>query len=194
MPEPRLCKEEGCDEPALPRRQVCEEDWLAKQPIITRLNDVQVRLSLIPEELYLKRVPKEDWPPGRRWCSGCQSFVRLKDCPPNGSRCRTCSSVASHASRVKSSYGIDNKTYAALLELRGGGCAICGRKAKTKRLAVDHDHATGKVRGLLCPGDDGCNHRLLGYVRDRTDLLERAIIYLKHPPMSYLLAGKDTHI
>lgn len=183
MPKLRLCRNCGV-EAALSRKQVCHECWLRKQPITVRLVERQRRLDLVPPELRRPRVPEREWPEDRRWCAGCQSFVLLQDC--SGSRCKTCSNVAGHASRLKGEYGIDAATYEALLELQGGCCAICGRRPKTKRLAVDHDHSTGAVRGLLCPGDDGCNHRLLGYVRDRVDLLQRAIDYLNDPPIRRL--------
>ena len=72
-------------------------------------------------------------------------------------------------------FGIDADEYNRLLVLQGNGCAICGNKCKTnKRLAVDHCHATGKVRGLLCAG---CN-TALGQFNDDTDMLNKAIEYL----------------
>lgn len=42
--------------------------------------------------------------------------------------------------------------YNALLASQGGGCAIngCTRRPKTRRFSVDHDHASGRVRGILC--------------------------------------------
>ena len=179
----RMCR--TCwDAPALPRRQVCDECYMARQPIVVRVEAVKERLALVPPELRKTRVPERLWPKGRRWCAGCQSFVRLIDC--SGARCKTCANIAGHATATKGRYGLDGETYDALLRLQGGGCAICGRRPKTKRLAVDHDHRTGAVRGLLCPGEDGCNHRLLGYVRDRIDLLESAIAYLKEPPATRL--------
>lgn len=53
--------------------------------------------------------------------------------------------------------------YKTRLEAQGGVCAVpsCGRAPKTRRLSVDHDHATGKVRGLLC---HRCNRWIAAWV------------------------------
>ena len=52
---------------------------------------------------------------------------------------------------LKRNYGISHRDYLRMVKQQGGGCAICGRKAaKEKYLHVDHCHATGKVRGVLC--------------------------------------------
>lgn len=51
-----------------------------------------------------------------------------------------------------------------MLTAQGGGCAICGAKPKTRRLHVDHDHASGAVRGLLC---HRCNRALPTWVTER---------------------------
>lgn len=64
--------------------------------------------------------------------------------------------------------------YEIKLAEQGGKCGICNELPK-RRLAVDHDHATGKVRGLLCIQ---CNV-LLGYARDRKEILTRSIWYLQ---------------
>jgi hypothetical protein len=105
--------------------------------------------------------------------------VLHQDCV--GSRCRTCASIANHASRTKSVYGIDGERYNALLNVQGGRCAICRNMPKTKRMPVDHDHATGEPRGLLC---DKCNHELLGAAHDRVEILEAAVYYLRNPPLT----------
>lgn len=56
-----------------------------------------------------------------------------------------------HARMVEKTYGITGEQYWALYEAQGGRCAICRwASGKTKRLAVDHDHETGQVLGLLC--------------------------------------------
>ena len=63
-----------------------------------------------------------------------------------------------------------------MLGAQNGRCAICGRpETEAGGLAVDHCHATGKVRGLLCTL---CN-TALGKFRDRTDILRAAIRYLE---------------
>jgi hypothetical protein len=51
---------------------------------------------------------------------------------------------------LRKKYGIDIETYERMLRAQDGVCAICRRPPKTVRLNVDHDHKTGRVRGLLC--------------------------------------------
>ena len=65
--------------------------------------------------------------------------------------------------------------YAADVEAAEGRCAIC-REVPDSSLCIDHDHATGKVRGLLCTG---CN-LALGLMRDDPATLRRAVAYLAH--------------
>lgn len=64
--------------------------------------------------------------------------------------------------------------YEAMLQSHGGVCAICGGPGGVRGLAVDHDHKTGQVRGLLC---GSCNPAL-GTFYDDVDLMRRAIAYL----------------
>lgn len=83
---------------------------------------------------------------------------------------------------VLKSYGLTLEKYNQMLEAQEGGCAICGDKqAKTKRngrFCIDHDHATGEVRGLLC---SHCN-RGIGLLGDNPDKLKAAAEYLLFPP------------
>jgi hypothetical protein len=65
-------------------------------------------------------------------------------------------------------------SYESLVEKFGSQCNICGRNSTEKRLCVDHDHDTGKIRGLLCRQ---CNSGI-GMLQDKTELLEKAIWYL----------------
>jgi hypothetical protein len=64
--------------------------------------------------------------------------------------------------------GVTDAEYARLLEAQGGHCALCPNTPKTRRLHVDHDHATGKVRGLLC---HRCNRALPTWVSGERDAM-----------------------
>lgn len=65
-------------------------------------------------------------------------------------------------------YGLTLEEYDRMLETQGGGCGICGgTNPDGRRLHVDHDHKTGKVRGLLCIN---CNY-LIGRMEASADLL-----------------------
>ena len=80
--------------------------------------------------------------------------------------------------KLRHEYGIDIEEYDQILEVQRGVCAICHRTGSSKRrtrLVVDHDHETGKVRGLLC---DGCN-RALGLLKDNADVLRSAAEYVE---------------
>lgn len=150
-------------------------------PIGEQVEAARLRLAMVPPELRLKRVAPSLWPPGTRWCAGCQSFVDLVDVPKGSSRCRACSSAAQHGAMVEKVYGLTAAEYDALLAAQGGRCAICRQRPGKKRLAVDHDHTTGAVRGLLCSRD---NHELLGAGFDSEAKLSAAVHYLRHPPAS----------
>jgi len=82
------------------------------------------------------------------------------------------------ASNLRVKYGITPEQYDAALAAQNGGCAICGHFDQKKALAVDHDHRTGALRGLLC---DWCNTGL-GKLGDDAVTLRRAISYLENPP------------
>ena len=84
---------------------------------------------------------------------------------------------------LKSAYGISLDDYLKMLESQNNTCAICSKKEtrinpKTKRihlLSVDHNHKTGKVRGLLCMK---CNPGI-GNFQEDVDLLQSAIKYIQ---------------
>lgn len=70
-------------------------------------------------------------------------------------------------------YGLSLKQYEQMLSDQNGVCAICSGKT-SRRLAVDHDHQTGRVRGLLC---GRCNAGL-GQFKENPLMLHKAIRYL----------------
>ena len=71
-------------------------------------------------------------------------------------------------------YGITIEEYDNMFAAQNGICAICGKPQNGKRLFVDHNHETDKVRGLLC---QNCNIAL-GHMGDDAQLLIKAIDYL----------------
>lgn len=79
-------------------------------------------------------------------------------------------------------YGVTLKEYDEMFAKQNGLCFICGNPEITRtkggqirRLSIDHDHVTGKVRNLLC---DACN-RGIGNFHDNIIAMERAIQYIK---------------
>ena len=101
--------------------------------------------------------------------------------------CRKCHSTIGskrnmekyHENRSKyllDKYGIDEEVYNNMFDSQQGCCAICKKHQTTFsiRLAVDHDHVTGKVRGLLC---QSCN-QALGLLQDSLTNISNALEYL----------------
>ena len=75
---------------------------------------------------------------------------------------------------LERNYGISKAEYIRMLLDQEGVCAICKQPPTKKELAVDHDHKTNKVRGLLCIP---CNLGL-GYFKDNPELVRTAANYL----------------
>lgn len=75
---------------------------------------------------------------------------------------------------LKRKYKITLEQYQELFEKQNGVCAICKGIEEGRMLSVDHNHSTGKVRGLLC---GSCN-RALGLFQDSPVLLETAKEYV----------------
>lgn len=72
-------------------------------------------------------------------------------------------------------FGITKADYDVMVEAQGGRCAICSEPPENRRLFVDHDHETMKVRSLLCLTCNG----MLGYGKDDPDILRRGAEYLE---------------
>lgn len=78
---------------------------------------------------------------------------------------------------MKKKYGIGVEEYNKLLQQQNGRCYICQDLSENGRdgfLHIDHDHSTGKIRGLLC---STCNAGL-GMLKDHPDILMKAAFYL----------------
>lgn len=85
-------------------------------------------------------------------------------------------------------YRLTEAQYDAILEHQGGVCAGCGEPPRGRSLAVDHEHRSGRIRGLLCWH---CN-RAIGIARDMAEALSRLGAYLKNPPAPIAL-GRETY-
>lgn len=79
---------------------------------------------------------------------------------------------------LRTQYGIDLSEYNRLFQIQGGMCAVCKihQSQLNKSLCVDHNHQTGKVRGLLCPT---CNSQVIVAVEYYRHLIETAKVYLE---------------
>jgi hypothetical protein len=118
-------------------------------------------------------------PVGLKWCPTCFQFRPHADFSKNkllkcglACNCRECQSYFD----LKRLYGLTRDEYERTLREQNDSCRICGATFETtgKRFHVDHDHATGKVRGLLC---HKCN-AALGMFDDNVDRLRKAVEYL----------------
>jgi hypothetical protein len=88
-------------------------------------------------------------------------------------------------SKIRRLYGITPSDYFAMLEAQNGCCATCGaatpgtrnykRMGKAEAFYIDHCHATGRVRGLLCLN---CN-TAIGLIRDNPTVAQNISAYLR---------------
>lgn len=77
---------------------------------------------------------------------------------------------------LRRTWGISLAEFTALLDGQDGRCAICGTKNPGKKgFAIDHDHSTGRIRGVLCRG---CNTGI-GLLGESVDTMISAIEYIK---------------
>lgn len=86
--------------------------------------------------------------------------------------CKICMKVNDFTARAKR-YGLSPEQLQQMIDESRDLCAICGKQDDS--LHVDHDHATGAVRALLC---SNCN-RGLGYFQDNPELLRAGAKYLE---------------
>ena len=134
-------------------------------------------------------------PPKSKTCPACGARKPLDEFPrnrrsPDGFAfyCKPCHNRINRENRIKRHgstrhyhlvrrYGIGAADVDHLVSQQGGLCAICRERPAEH---VDHDHATGAIRGVLC---FNCNGGL-GQFRDRVDLLLAASAYLqRNPPL-----------
>jgi Recombination endonuclease VII len=180
------------------------EFWARKRSHDGRAPYCKACFSLRNAAAYDRRLAREggnrsrvyrrvsDAPEGMRWCPSCATFLSLEEFVRNrsatdgiGSYCRPCQNAKAKESRqrvhggsrhyhLKRRYGLGAEEVQAMLLEQGELCPICERSLSVKDAHVDHDHATGAVRAVLC---FNCNGGL-GQFRDDPTSLVRAVAYL----------------
>lgn len=157
----------------------CYWHRLARTSMDAQIREAGKRLDSVSDQAVVSRVSPREWPDGERWCAGCQGFVPLFY--TSTSRCLACASQGARTSRRLSVYGLTQDSFSGLAELQNDRCAICRKRQVDRSIAVDHNHQTGEVRGLLCKR---CNHDLLGAAYESVKILLAAATYLIAPPSS----------
>ena len=100
------------------------------------------------------------------------------------SYCKPCLYTEKRRSHLKHTYGVTLEWYESTLATQGGACAVCKRPERSTRggktllMPVDHDHRTGRARGILC---HACN-RAVGLLGDDPDRFRSVIRYLHGLP------------
>jgi hypothetical protein len=90
--------------------------------------------------------------------------------------CKVCSDQRTTENAHKRMHGLSPQEVAKMKEDQLGRCALCGSlPVGKKKLCLDHDHESGKVRGLLCT----CCNTMLGNAHDSIEILDAAIAYLR---------------
>lgn len=175
-PQAKLC-ECGCGEPA---------------PIAPQTDTARGDVKGQPRRFV--RGHNQRRPPGPRPCTKCGEVKPVTEFYPRGrgqvqkdgtprvmSQCKACRCEGRKKGLgrewfLKEKYGLSLEEYDAMEAAQGGVCAVCGNACTSgKQLAVDHCHATGKVRALLC---SGCN-LALGRFQDDPEVLRKAADYLE---------------
>jgi len=135
-------------------------------------NKPQIEMTATPSK-YPQKYFKE------KECKCCKKL--FKPNAPSHLYCsQDCADKGWSDGYLKSTYGITQEDYEKLEKQQDCKCAVCGgdgfkmREWHFKKLVVDHDHVTGKVRGLLC---HNCN-RALGLLKDDPKVLLNAVDYL----------------
>lgn len=113
-----------------------------------------------------------------RACTPCfkeKVFVYSEADAPSNRKARRRDKRARRIEQVATTYGLSEEDYLQMIDAQGNKCAICEQKKEGKVLCVDHDHKSGKVRGLLC---HNCNVGL-GNFKDDPKIIVSAIGYLQ---------------
>lgn len=117
-------------------------------------------------------------------CTVCQTEKPTEEFKTK-TTCKSCVSDTQRGVRLKKFFNLATSEYNDILLFQNGNCAICKNPPKTVRLAVDHCHKTGLIRGLLCAM---CN-RAIGVFRDNVERFRSTTSYLEYPPATRVLGS-----
>lgn len=176
-----LCAHPHCENRALQRYSV---NGILTPVCKTHLSRVSRGHPLVkPEDLETET----SW-----WCRLGEHYDASENFQPRSGKpaakslrayeCKSCARSEWLDAYYLGKYGITIAQYEQLLEAQNGVCPGCltspsGPRERDNRLFVDHDHATGEVRGLLC---SPCNISI-GGLCDDPNRLRRLADYLEHP-------------
>ena len=129
---------------------------------------------------HLQRIGLHGWEYRRSICKRCALALSKawRKANPDQSEVHRKRAHArnNHRGHLKANFGLTPEEFERLHATSDGICPICKKPEQRKRrLSLDHDHATGRLRGLICWK---CN-LLLGHVNDSPELLEAAAKYLR---------------
>ncbi len=118
-----------------------------------------------------------------RWAQKHYLSARCKPCHQEYKRTSPTTHRNRKAEKLQLRYGLTYEQWEAMRQAEDYRCMICGISEEElgKKLDVDHCHDSGKVRGLLC---NPCN-TMLGHARDKVEILEAAVAYLKENSEGY---------
>jgi Autographiviridae endonuclease VII len=109
------------------------------------------------EEFHRNRASYDGRQPHCKECKkawyaagGASAIKRNQDARLGTERGKQMHAAAQRRAHYRTRYGITTEEYETLLAEQGGVCAVCGNASAGKRLAIDHNHDTKEVRGLLC--------------------------------------------
>lgn len=131
-----------------------------------------------------KPLPEIDLP-AEKECRKCRVLLSVAAfsygaARKKGGQCRDCARERG----LRARFGISIEEYNVMLAAQGGKCYICkGDQVGNLSMGVDHDHATGKLRKLLC---NHCNN-MIGQSFDSPDRLRAGAVYLEEHALTHSL-------
>lgn len=133
--------------------------------------------------IYVNRINTSYDDNGNKECNICLRKLPINKFIKRKGKNKTCHSTACSKCHNLKEFKISSIDFEYLLKKQNGLCGICGlpeiandkHKDYKREMAVDHDHLTGKIRGLLCTN---CNLGI-GHFKDDDSKLWKAILYLK---------------